>query len=101
MNTVLIMVFRLKKMKEVSHINGIGDRTYYPDFYLPQDDLFIEVKGYETERDRAKWRDFPLKLKVIRKSDIEKFRAVSELNNRLVPGSNPGRPTNHSCRSSW
>lgn len=70
-----------------------GVRTYYPDFYLPQEDLFIEVKGYETERDRAKWRDFPLKLKVIRKSDIKEFRAVSELNNPTVPGSIPGRPT--------
>ncbi|MDD5649023.1 MAG: hypothetical protein PHF86_01170 [Candidatus Nanoarchaeia archaeon] len=29
---------------------------YFPDFYLPKLDIFIEVKGYETERDREKWK---------------------------------------------
>lgn len=28
---------------------------YFPDFYLPKYNLFVEVKGYETERDRCKW----------------------------------------------
>lgn len=32
-----------------------GSRTYFPDFYLPQSDQWVEIKGYETERDRAKW----------------------------------------------
>lgn len=48
--------------------NGI--RTYNPDFYLPESDTYIEVKGYETDRDRAKWRDFTGRLLVIRKTDI-------------------------------
>ena len=48
--------------------NGI--RTYNPDFYLPESDTYIEVKGYETDRDRAKWRDFTGRLLVIRKMDI-------------------------------
>ena len=30
-------------------------RLYFPDFYLPVLDLYIEVKGYKTERDIAKW----------------------------------------------
>lgn len=33
-----------------------GERTYFPDFYLPDYDLWIEIKGLETERDRAKWK---------------------------------------------
>ena len=33
-----------------------GSRVYYPDFYLPDLDLYVEVKGYERERDRCKWR---------------------------------------------
>ena len=28
---------------------------YFPDFYLPEFDLYLEVKGYEVERDRCKW----------------------------------------------
>lgn len=51
-----------------------GTRKYFPDFYLPAFNLYVEVKGYETERDRAKWRDFPKQLKVIRKSDIMNIR---------------------------
>lgn len=28
---------------------------YFPDFYLPEYKRYIEVKGYKTERDDAKW----------------------------------------------
>lgn len=51
-----------------------GNRKYFPDFYLPELDLYIEVKGYETDRDRAKWKYFPHKLKVIKKDDIYAIR---------------------------
>jgi hypothetical protein len=51
-----------------------GTRKYFPDFYLKDKDLYIEVKGYETDRDKAKWECFPKTLKVIRKEDIEKIR---------------------------
>lgn len=30
-------------------------RSYFPDFYIPALDLYIEVKGNQTERDEAKW----------------------------------------------
>lgn len=29
--------------------------SYFPDFYLPELDLYIEVKGYKRDRDLAKW----------------------------------------------
>jgi hypothetical protein len=51
-----------------------GARKYFPDFYLSEKDLYIEVKGYETERDRAKWSSFPKQLKIIRKDDIMAIR---------------------------
>lgn len=50
-----------------------GKRKYYPDFYLPELDLFIEVKGYETERDRCKWK-VVTNLVVIKKAEIEKIK---------------------------
>lgn len=52
--------------------NGI--RKYFPDFYLPEKNLYVEVKGYETERDRAKWLSFPKDLKIIKKDDIIAIR---------------------------
>jgi len=47
-----------------------GTRKYFPDFYLPDYDLYVEVKGYETERDHAKWSSFNKKLKIIKQSEI-------------------------------
>lgn len=50
-----------------------GTRLYFPDFYLPVYDLYIEVKGYETDRDRAKWKYFPHKLGILRNNEIKQI----------------------------
>lgn len=47
-----------------------GNRTYFPDFHLIEKDVYIEVKGYKTERDSAKWEQFPKQLIVVQKQDI-------------------------------
>lgn len=51
-----------------------GNRTYFPDFYLPTYDIYIEVKGYsrESERDLAKWKAIN-NLRVIRYSEIKRI----------------------------
>ena len=51
-----------------------GTRTYFPDFFLPDKNEYVEVKGYQTERDTAKWNQFPNKLRLIMKDDIIKIR---------------------------
>lgn len=51
-----------------------GERTYYPDFYIESKNLYVEVKGYETERDRSKWLQFPEKLCIIKETEIKKIR---------------------------
>ncbi len=56
-----------------------GVRKYYPDFYLPDLDLYIEVKGYERERDLAKWKAVP-NLKVFKLKEINAIK-----NNTLGP----------------
>lgn len=47
-------------------------RTYTPDFYLPATDEYIEIKGYKTEKDNAKWEQFPSyrKLTVLTKKEL-------------------------------
>ena len=57
--------------------NWNGDRKYFPDFYLPDLDVYVEVKGYEVERDRAKWRDFPKTLVVIKKDQMKAIKENS------------------------
>lgn len=48
--------------------------VYFPDFYLPEYDIYIEVKGYFTERDSCKISQFPHKLKLIEKKEIQKIK---------------------------
>ena len=47
------------------------DATYQPDFYVATWDMYIEVKGYETVLDRAKWSQFPHTIQVWKRDKIE------------------------------
>lgn len=47
---------------------------YFPDFRLNEYDVYVEVKGYETERDREKWRQFPFDLLVVKKDEIQNLQ---------------------------
>lgn len=81
-----------------------GERQYFPDFYISSLDLYVEVKGYETDRDRAKWNYFPHSLCVVKKKEIEQIRKGcfgglspsglrQQTHNLTVGGSNPSSPT--------
>jgi len=48
-------------------------RYYYPDFYLIDTNEYIEVKGFRTKQDIAKWNNFPHKLKILYKDDLIKI----------------------------
>lgn len=48
-------------------------RKYKPDFKL-SNDLYVEVKGYQTEKDLAKWKQFPHKLIVLKRGQIDRIR---------------------------
>jgi hypothetical protein len=47
------------------------DRKYIPDFYLPQIDCYVEVKGWKTAKDDAKWSHFPKRLIVLSGTDLQ------------------------------
>lgn len=58
-----------------SYTNEKNVASYYtPDFYLPDYNIFIEVKGYETEKDRCKWRDFTKTLYIFKLGEIKKIQ---------------------------
>lgn len=44
---------------------------YFPDFYLIDLDILIEVKGYKTARDDAKWQAVTKPFFVLVKSDLD------------------------------
>lgn len=45
-------------------------RRYFPDFYLIDYDIYIEVKGYERKRDLEKWKVIKDKLIIFKKNEI-------------------------------
>lgn len=51
------------------------DSTHYytPDFYLIEENCYVEIKGYKTMKDEAKWKQFPLKLKIMMEKDLRKI----------------------------
>lgn len=53
-------------------------RRYTPDFYLPDTDEYVEIKGYKTSKDECKWKHFPkdLKLTVLMESDLKKMGVI-------------------------
>lgn len=56
--------------------NG-GEHLYFPDFYLPNRNVYIEVKGYKTDRDEAKWSQFVGTLVIIDKRIIDKLSSIT------------------------
>ncbi len=76
-------VARFLNRKEIPWTNEVsgfsyqwnGDtHKYFPDFYLPGLDCYLEVKGYERNRDHAKWNAFPEPLIVIRRAELDAIR---------------------------
>lgn len=52
------------------------DFKYIPDFYLPDTDTFVEIKGYVTDKDEAKWKYFPHSLKILKKDELKQMGII-------------------------
>ena len=59
--------------KGFEYIWNNGKHIYYPDFYLTDYNVYIEVKGYETERDYIKWKSL-FNLIIIRRKEINDIK---------------------------
>jgi len=57
-------------IKPFNYIWNDKNHLYFPDFYLIDYNVYVEVKGYQRERDLAKWKHFPEKLIVLKKDEI-------------------------------
>ena len=61
------------------YINLNNKESFYkPDFYLIDIDVYLEIKGYETELDRCKWKQFPpdKKLIVLKKKELKNLNIL-------------------------
>lgn len=51
-------------------------RQYTPDFFLTKENVYVEIKGYETEKDRCKWKCFPHKLIILKGKDLKELGII-------------------------
>ena len=64
----------MRNKKRFPYIKPDGKHsTYQPDFYVEDWGSYVEVKGYETDLDKAKWSQFPEPLVILRKEQIGKL----------------------------
>ena len=64
---------KIDKCNEWFEYDWNGTRKYFPDFILLDHECYVEVKGYKTDRDEAKWSQFKKKLLIVEKNDIPKL----------------------------
>lgn len=50
--------------------------NYTPDFYLLEEKVYVEIKGREFERDRAKWSQFPHILRVLKCKELRELKII-------------------------
>jgi transposase len=62
-----------KSKDHFTYIFENQEHEYFPDFYLKEYDLFIEVKGRLMPKDSEKWKQFPKKLLIIDGKTIKKL----------------------------
>lgn len=59
--------------KGIEYIWENSTHLYFPDFYLPEYNMYIEVKGYQRNRDLYKWNSIQ-NLIIIKQQEILKIR---------------------------
>lgn len=62
------------KIEPFTYVWNGSTHLYFPDFYLVDYDWYIEVKGYERERDRCKWLAVE-NLVVIKQKEIKEIKS--------------------------
>ena len=61
------------KIEPIEYTWNDSSHLYFPDFYLPELDLYIEVKGYQRDRDLQKWKEVD-NLLIIRAKEIKEIK---------------------------
>ena len=73
------------KLKPIPYEWNNKWHLYFPDFYLPDLNLYIEVKGYERDRDKAKWKALD-NLIILKEKEIKQIRngSLSGISSALI-----------------
>jgi hypothetical protein len=67
-----------RNLKRFEYINLSGNTSKYtPDFYVKDWDSYIEIKGYETDLDRCKWKQFKYNLLIWNKQKLKELNILN------------------------
>lgn len=66
----------IKNKKPFKYIFENKEHSYYPDFYLEDFNLYVEIKGQETEKDKAKY-------KVVDNLLVLRAKEINEINKNI------------------
>lgn len=65
-----------RNIEKFPYIYNGKEYNYIPDFYIPIKDEYVEIKGYMTQKDEEKIRQFPRKLLVLQRDDLKKLGII-------------------------
>lgn len=68
--------------KKFNYIYNNDNHKYLPDFYLPKYNLYIEIKGYPTQRDFCKWEQFTDDLDIYFGDDLYNLGIIESYKDR-------------------
>lgn len=60
------------------------EHYYTPDFYLSETKEYIEIKGYPTKKDFAKWDAFPVTLRIINGRELKDLNIIESYKSRNI-----------------
>jgi len=86
LNELDITWVRDPKMKLEYKTRGGRMRNYIPDFYLPDFDMYIEVKGYWTDAAKHKMKDI-IKRNPGKICILESLAEIGSLTKNILPSS--------------
>jgi DNA-directed RNA polymerase subunit RPC12/RpoP len=75
LDTLGIKWERNNKRFSYINLNKIAS-TYKPDFYIYDWNTYLEIKGYETDLDKCKWRQFKEPLIIWKKEDLIRLKII-------------------------
>ena len=74
-------------LKFFPYVHNGKEHLYNPDFYLPEHNIYVEVKGYTTGVDISKWKCFTEKLYVLKAAEIDAINKDEFTLEEIIKGS--------------
>ncbi len=77
----------INDIEPIPYVWNNREHKYFPDFYISEFDYYIEVKGFETDRDHCKWNAMTKPLMIIREKE---HRDLDNVLNKFICTRNNG-----------